>query len=87
MWTSFPLLSARIGMPTSFERIDRDNEAWQDFGTTKYTAADGSNASSRESFQQPPSMGRGANGARTDSVWDIEVRIRFSRNLGTIPLS
>ncbi|KAK4700028.1 hypothetical protein P7C70_g6224, partial [Phenoliferia sp. Uapishka_3] len=51
----------------------RENEAWQDFGTGRYTPGQENYASSRESVL-PPGVSKEDRMGRAQSIWDIEVR-------------
>ena len=51
----------------------RENEAWEDFGTGRYTPGQESFQSSRESVL-PPGVSKEDRMGRAQSIWDIEVR-------------
>lgn len=49
----------------------RDNEAWEDFGTSRFKGDRGASANSKESIAPP--VVKQDRISRTDSIWDIEV--------------
>jgi len=67
----------------------RDNEAWQDYGRSYTPQANGSYASSRESFAPEGAEGSGVSRedrmARATSVWDIEATLKAGKPVGAAP--
>ncbi|KAM0756124.1 hypothetical protein T439DRAFT_21249 [Meredithblackwellia eburnea MCA 4105] len=62
----------------------RDNEAWEDFGTGKYTPGAGSHSSSRESIV-PSGVSKEERMGRAQSIWDIEATLREGKPVGAAP--
>ena len=58
--------------------INSDNEAWEDFGSSRFKGDRGDHsANSRESVVTPGAS-KTARLGRTDSIWDIEVSVSSS---------
>ena len=59
---------------TDSVHIYRESEAWEDFGTGRYTPGQENYASSRESVL-PPGVSKEDRMGRAQSIWDIEVTL------------
>ncbi|KAL8283663.1 hypothetical protein RQP46_005458 [Phenoliferia psychrophenolica] len=62
----------------------RESEAWEDFGTGRYTPGQESYASSRESVL-PPGVSKEDRMGRAQSIWDIEATLRAGKPVGAAP--
>ncbi|GAA6062089.1 hypothetical protein JCM10212_006512 [Sporobolomyces blumeae] len=61
----------------------RDNEAWEDFGSTRYEPGS-SGQGSRESVV-PPGVNKEDRMQRAQSIWDIEATLRAGKPVGQAP--
>ena len=62
--------------------VDRENEAWEDFGTSRFNG--GHSTTSKESVAPAP-VSKDDRMSRTNSIWDIEATLKAGKPVGQTP--